>query len=119
MSLKCTKLLNNALNVFEQNDIHMLVLGDTRMAGFLDGCKQSSAILVPFLDTLIAGKIQEEEAAFIISAEGLNDLICTQFLQTSIFNSIIKIFNSLHQDQNNVLVTLEDPLWSQSAHPLN
>ena len=89
------------------------------MAGFLDGCKQSSAILVPFLDTLIAGKIQEEEAAFIVSAKGLNDLSCTQFLQTSIFNSIIKIFNSLHQDQNNVLVTLEDPLGLQSTHPLN
>ena len=90
------------------------------MAGFLDGCKQSSAILVPFLDTLIAGKIQEEEeAVFVVSAKGLNDLSCTQFLQTSIFNSIIKIFNSLHQDQNNVLVTLEDPLGSQSTHPLN
>lgn len=31
-----------------------------------------------------------------------------------------KIFNSLHLDQtNNVLVTLEDPLWSQTTHTLN
>ena len=71
MSPKSTELLNNALNVLEQNDIHMLVWGGTRMAGFLDGCKQSSSILVLFLDTLIVGKIREEEAAFILSAKGL------------------------------------------------
>ena len=48
MSPKSTELLNNALNVFKQNDIHMLVRGGARMSGFLDTCKQSSAILVPF-----------------------------------------------------------------------
>ena len=42
------------------------------MAGFLNACKQSSAILVPFLNTLLAGKIRgEEEALFILSAKGL------------------------------------------------
>ena len=41
------------------------------MARFLDGCNQSSNILVPFLDTLIAGKIRKEEAAYILSATGL------------------------------------------------
>ena len=41
------------------------------MAGFLDGCKQSSSILVPFLDTLINGKIRDEETAVILSARGL------------------------------------------------
>ena len=41
------------------------------MAGFLDGCKQSSSILIPFLDTLIAGKIREEEAPHILSAKCL------------------------------------------------
>ena len=40
------------------------------MARFLDGCNQSSNILVPFLDTLIAGKIREE-AAYILSATDL------------------------------------------------
>ena len=53
MSPKSPELLNNALNVLEQNDIHLLVWGGTRMAGFLDACKQSSAILVPFLDGLL------------------------------------------------------------------
>ena len=71
MSPKSTELLINALNVLEQNDIHMVVWESTRMAGFLDACKQSSAILVPFLDILIAGKIRKEEAAFILSAKGL------------------------------------------------
>ena len=70
MSPKSTELLNNALDVLEQNDIHMLVWGGTKMAGFLDACKHSSAILVPFLDTLITGKIQEA-AAFILSGKGL------------------------------------------------
>ena len=73
MPPKSTELLNNALDVIEQNDIHMLVWVGTRMAGFLDACKQSSAILVPFLNTLIAGKIQEE-AAFILSPKGLSTL---------------------------------------------
>ena len=71
MSPKSTELLNNALNILEQNNIHVLVWGGTRMAGFLDGCKQSSSILIPFLDTLIAGKIREEEAPYIFSAKCL------------------------------------------------
>ena len=41
------------------------------MAGFLDGCKQSSRILVPFLDTLIVGKIRDEETAIILKPKGL------------------------------------------------
>ena len=57
MSPKSTELLNNALNSLEQNGIHMLVWGGTRMAAFLDACKQSSAILIPFLDILIRGKV--------------------------------------------------------------
>ena len=48
MSPKSTELLNNALNILEQNNIHMLVWGGTSMAGFFDGCKQSSSILIPF-----------------------------------------------------------------------
>ena len=59
MSLKSTKLLKNALNALEQNDIHMLVWRGTSMARFLDGCKQSSTVVFwcPS-DTLIAGKIR-------------------------------------------------------------
>ena len=74
MSAKSTELLNNALHVLEQNDIHMLVWGGTRMAGFLDGCKQCSGILVPFIDTLIVGKIREEESAVLLSPKGLYTL---------------------------------------------
>ena len=36
------------------------------MAGFLDGCKQSSNILAPLLDLLIADSMREEEADFIL-----------------------------------------------------
>ena len=50
MSPKSTELLNKTLAPLEQNDIHMLVWGVTRMAGFLDACKQASSILVPFVD---------------------------------------------------------------------
>ena len=71
MSPKSTQLLKNALNSFEQNNIHVLVWGGTRMAGFFEGCMQSSSIDILFLDTLIAGKIREEEAAYILSAKGL------------------------------------------------
>ena len=88
MSPKSTELLNNALNVLEQNDMHMLVWGGTRMAGFLDACKQSSAILVPFLNTLIAGKIREE-AAFILSAKGLFTL--------ELFSDLHSIFTNHRQ----------------------
>ena len=56
VSPKSTELLNKALDVIEQHNIHMLVWGGTRMAGFLDGCKQSSSILVPFFDTLQQAK---------------------------------------------------------------
>lgn len=73
-SPKSTELLNSALDALEKNDIHMLVWGGTRMAGFLDGCKQSSNILVPFLDTLIAGKIRDEERNTVLSAKGLYTL---------------------------------------------
>ena len=52
----------------------MLVWEGTRMAGFLDGCKQSSSISVPFLGTLIAGQIRKEEPAFILCAKGLYTL---------------------------------------------
>ena len=38
-STKSTEMLNNALNAMEHHDIHMLVWGSTRMAGFLDACK--------------------------------------------------------------------------------
>ena len=70
-SPKSTELLNKALDALELNNIHMLVWGGTRMAGFLDACKQSSSILVPFLDTLITGNIRDEETAIILSPKGL------------------------------------------------
>ena len=71
LSAKSTEMLNNALDMLDQNNIHMLVWGSTRMSGFLDGCKQASSILVPFLDTIIAGNIRQEEAAYILSPKGL------------------------------------------------
>ena len=67
-------MLNVALLALEQNNIHMLVWGGTRMAGFRDACKQSSSILVPFLDTLIAGNIRKEVSAYMLSAKGLYTL---------------------------------------------
>ena len=133
----------------------MLVWGGIRMAGSLDAGKQSSAILITFLDTLIAGKIQEEDTAFTLSAKGLftlelfsdlHSISANWYLHCVDSNRVFscevyavahhsaeklihptlptpkadKIFNSLHQDQNNnVLVSLEDSLRSQSTHTLN
>ena len=37
------------------------------MGGFLDGCKQSSDFLVPFMDTLVTGNIRYEEKLFLLS----------------------------------------------------
>ena len=41
------------------------------MGGFLDGCKQCSAILVPFMDTLVTGNIRSEETLFLLSPMGI------------------------------------------------
>ena len=57
------------MNALEQNDIHILVWGSTKRAGVLGGFKQASNILVPFLDTFIAGNTREEETAYILSAK--------------------------------------------------
>ena len=32
------------------------------MAGFVDACKQSCEIIIPFVDTLIAGGIRQDES---------------------------------------------------------
>ena len=155
MSPKSNELLNHTLNALEQNDIHMLVWGGTRMTGFLDACKQSSAILIPFLDILIPGKIREDDAEFILSAKGLfiselfsdlQSIFANKYLHCVDSDRVLscevyavahrtaknlihptlptptadKIFNSSHLDHNNnVLVTLEDPLGSQTTHTLN
>lgn len=69
-SPKSTELLNTALDALERNNIHMLVWGATRMSGFLDACGQASSIIVPFLDTLVAGEIRKDEAAYLMSPKG-------------------------------------------------
>ena len=71
MSPKSTELLNDALNILEQNDIHMMVWGGTRMSGFLDACRQASSIIVAFLDTLVGGNIRKDETAYLLSPKGL------------------------------------------------
>lgn len=70
-SPKSTELLNAALAILEQNDIHMLVWGGTRMSGFLDACRQTSKIIIAFLDTLVGGKIRKDETAYLLSPKGV------------------------------------------------
>ena len=67
MSPKSRKLLNNAPDALEMNNVHILNWGSTRMAGFLDACIQASSIIVPFLDTIVTGSIREEEMMFLAS----------------------------------------------------
>ena len=74
MSPKNTELLNNALDALDRHDVHMLVWEGTRMAGFLDACKQASGIFTPFLDMLVTGNIRKTEAAYLLSAKGIYTL---------------------------------------------
>ena len=68
---KSSEMLTNALDLLEMNDVHLLNWGSTRMAGFLDACIQASNIIVPFLDTLIVGKIRPDETKYIASPKGI------------------------------------------------
>ena len=70
-SAKSTELFNEACDVLEMNNVHILNWGSTRMAGFLDACVQSSHIIVPFLDALVNSKIREDETKFIASPKGV------------------------------------------------
>ena len=67
----------------------MLNLGSTHMAGFMDACVQASEILIPFLDTLVAGNIRPDETKFITSPKGVYLYsylqIWSTFLQIVIF----------------------------------
>ena len=69
-SPKSSEMLIKSLNLLEIHDIHLLNWGSKRMAGFLDGCIQASNILVPFLDTIIAGNIRPEEKSYLTSPKG-------------------------------------------------
>ena len=88
LSAKSTELLNNALDALEQHDVHMLVRGGTRMAGFLDGCNQASGILVPFIDTLDWWKNQKKRVPLSfhqkVSSPWNFSLTCIQCLQIHI-----------------------------------
>ena len=71
MSPKSSEMLTNATDALELNTIHLLNWGSTRMAGFLDACIQLSKIIVPFLDTIIAGNIRPDETKYLASPKGL------------------------------------------------
>ena len=57
-SSKSSELLTEALDALELNQVHLMNWGGTRMAGFLDACRIASNIIIPFIDTLIAGNIR-------------------------------------------------------------
>ena len=94
LSAKSTELLNRALDALEQNNVHMLVWRGTRMAGFLDGCKQFSSILVPFIDTLIVGEVREEESAILLTPKGLFTLELFAYLHPVFANQYLHVVNS-------------------------
>ena len=70
-SPKSTEILKEALATLERNEVHILNWGSTRICGFLDGCKRSSEILVPFLDTVVVANIQAEQKSFLLTAKAL------------------------------------------------
>ena len=69
-SPKSSELLTEALDALELNQIDLMNWGRTRMAGFLDACQKASNIIIPFIDTLIAGNIQPDETKFLASPKG-------------------------------------------------
>ena len=91
------------------------------MAGFLDGCNQASGILVPFIDTLIGGKIREEESAIILSPKGLFTLelfadlypvFANQYLHVVDSDKILgcEVYNVAHKTAEKLMSsTLETP----------
>ena len=44
--------------------------GGTRMAGFLNAWQKASNIIIPFIDTLVAGNMQPDEKKFLVSPKG-------------------------------------------------
>ena len=99
MSPKSTEFLNNALNALELNSVHMLNWGSTCMAGFMDACVQASEILIPFLDTLVAGNIRPDETKFIASPKGVYLIQLFADLQCIFTDSYLH-----HVDSDSVLI---------------
>ena len=62
---KSTELLGKALRSLEMNSVHFLNCWSTRIAGFFDAWKQSCDIIIPFVDSLIAGGIRKDDSAFL------------------------------------------------------
>ena len=69
-SPKSSEMLIKSFNLLEMHDVHLLNWGSARMAGSLDGCIQASNILVPFLDTIIAGNIRPGEKSYLTGPKG-------------------------------------------------
>ena len=68
-SSKSMEILDEACDILELNNVHILNWGSKKMAGFLDACVQSSHIIAPFLDTFVNWKIWEDETKFIVSPQ--------------------------------------------------
>ena len=99
MSPKSTEFLNNALNALELSSVHMLNWASARMAGFMDACVQASEILIPFLDTLVAGNIRPDETKFIASPKGVYLIQLFADLQCIFTDSYLH-----HVDSDSVLI---------------
>ena len=99
MSQKSTEFLNNTLNALELNSVHMLNWGSTCMAGFMDACVQASEILIPFLDTLVAGNTKPDETKFIASPKAVYLVQLFADLQCIFTNSYL-----YHMDSDSVLI---------------
>ena len=69
-SVKSMETLNDACNILNRDSVHILNWGCAGIDDFLDACVWSLGIIVPFLDTLVNCKIQQDETKFIGRRKG-------------------------------------------------
>ena len=98
-SPKSSDMLNAALDALEQNNIHLLNWGSTRMAGFLDACTKASSIILPFLEILVTGQIREDETKYLAIPTGIYLLQLLADLHPGFANSYVH-----HVDSDDILV---------------
>ena len=67
MRPKSSELTNNTLAAMEMNSVNLLKWDLTRMAGFLNTCKQPSNIIAPYLDRITRSDTTPDETKFITS----------------------------------------------------
>ena len=81
-------MLSNTLDALGMSNSHILNWGSPRMAGFTDAYSQPSQIIVPFLDTILAGDIGNKKTNKICSQSKRSVFVAVFTDLQSIFSKI-------------------------------